>query len=453
MATKRGNPDQYLQKVGGTYYARVRVPRTLERYVGQTHIRRSLQTGSRAEANLKKHAAVGQIKAELKALRVNPPAVDAPGLSFADARAIRDNLARLNAAGDDETAMTHELVAADHAEKLEQLYGHEKARRWFRAATTTDKTLAELQADWLNGSDYKESTKAGHRKALGEVLAFMRNEDAHPADVTRKIAMDYIDTDLSQRGLAHATMRDRLVSLGGFWGFMASRNAVPANSNPWTGHRLSKKQHAGSRPPKRAYTDGELVALLNGNEQVRKWATYSYLPDLIVLAMFTGAREDELCSLTVADVEQAEGGCLLNIRDSKTKAGLRFVGVVHPAPLAVLARRSAGRKPGALLFQELKPGGLDMKLSSSAVKAFGRYRRACGVEDGSDFHSFRRNAITALEAAGVGQVAIARFVGHKVGTLAADTYSAGGNRANALATAAVLKFAPEVMGGVALLAA
>ena len=37
MATKRGNPDQYLQKVGGTYYARVRA-RTLEKYTGQTHI-------------------------------------------------------------------------------------------------------------------------------------------------------------------------------------------------------------------------------------------------------------------------------------------------------------------------------------------------------------------------------------------------------------------------------
>ena len=42
MPIKRGNPDQFLQKVGGTYYARVRVPRTLEKYTGQTHIRRTL---------------------------------------------------------------------------------------------------------------------------------------------------------------------------------------------------------------------------------------------------------------------------------------------------------------------------------------------------------------------------------------------------------------------------
>ena len=83
-------------------------------------------------------------------------------------------------------------------------------------------------------------------------------------------------------------------------------------------------------------------------------------------------------------------------------------------------------------------------MSSTAVKAYGRYRRACDVPDGTDFHSFRRNVITVLEAAGVGQVPIARFVGQKVGTMAGDTYSAGGSKANALATAKKVRFAAKV---------
>ena len=94
-----------------------------------------------------------------------------------------------------------------------------------------------------------------------------------------------------------------------------------------------------------------------------------------------------------------------------------------------------------------------MKLSSSAVKAYGRYRRSCGVPDGTDFHSYRRNVITVLEAAGVGQVPISRYVGHKVGTLAGDTYSAGGNRANSVETAKNVRFAPSVEAAALLLGA
>lgn len=444
MNAKRGNPDQYLQKVGGTYYARVRVPRTLEKYTGQTHIRRTLGTSSRAEANLKKHAVVSHIKLELAQLRTNPPKSEQPGISFADAKAIREQLEELEAKGDQETINTVELVTVDHAEQLERLYGPEKARRWYRTATSTDETLKELMTRWLDGSDYKESTKHGHRKALDEVLAHIGDEAAHPSDISLNTAIGYIDKKLTQRNLAHSTIRDRLVSLGGFWAWMASRNAVPKGSNPWAGHRVSKKQNTGTRPPKRAYTEDELLKLLKGNDKVKAWPTYSYLPDLMVLGLFTGAREDELCSLLVKDVEFEQDHCILDITDSKTKAGIRYVAVTHPAPLAVLKRRTTKAADTAQLFPELTPGGLDDKLSASAVKAYGRYRRVCGVPDGTDFHSFRRNVVTVLEAAGVAQVPIARYVGHKVGTLAADTYSEGGLKANATVTAAKIRYGDAV---------
>ena len=110
--------------------------------------------------------------------------------------------------------------------------------------------------------------------------------------------------------------------------------------------------------------------------------------------------------------------------------------------MAVLKRRVEAASPA--LFPELTAGGLDDKLSASGSRAFGRYRRECEVPDGTDFHSFRRNAITALEGAGVGQVAIARFVGHLVGTMAGDVYSAGGSRNNALETAKRLCHGEEV---------
>ena len=339
MATRRGNPDQYLQRIGDTYYARVRVPRTLEKVIGQSHLRRSLKTNSRAEANLRKHAMVARLKTELASIRSRPSPAKFDG-SMEQAQAIREELVRLYADLDEDTAFEVEQVAVEHAKRLETLHGPAKATRWFKAATTTEDTLKTLQDRWLSSSDYKESTKAGHRKALAEVLEFFDDESALPSDVTRARAVKYIETALTTRGLAHATIRDRLVSLGGFWSWLESRSAVAPGLNPWKGHRVSKKQNTGSRPPKRAYTEAELMQLLAGTAEAKAWPTYSYLPDLIVLGMFTGAREDELCSLKPADIKMGRTHCVINIKDSKTKAGVRFVGVTHPAPLAVLKRRA-----------------------------------------------------------------------------------------------------------------
>lgn len=169
--------------------------------------------------------------------------------------------------------------------------------------------------------------------------------------------MAFIDTDLTQRGLAYNTIRDRLASLGSFWAWMESREAVAPGVNPWRGHKISKQANKGRSPEKRTYTDDELLRLLAGNEQVKAWPTYSYIPDLMVLGMFTGCRLDELCSLTAEKVETAAGHAVLDIVDAKTKAGIRPVGVTHGAPLAVLRRRLKGKQGSASLFPELTPGG------------------------------------------------------------------------------------------------
>ena len=449
MATTRGNPDQYLQKVGGTYYARVRVPRTLEKYVGQTHLRRSLETGDRSEANRRKHAVVGKLKAELEKLRKAPDSSKERGITFADAKEWREELSALEATGDEYTHTELSMAATDKAEEIERLFGHDKAKRWYRAATTTTETLSELMTKYLDNSDYKESTKHGHKKALNEVLSFLDNPEALPQDITDKTAVRYIENELTQRDLAHNTIRDKLVSLGGFWDWLETRGATPKRSNPWKGHKVSKKQNKGTRPPKRAYTDKELLALIEGTPEVKKWPTYSYLPDLLVLGMFTGCREEELCSLQVANADMHKGHCIINVTDAKTKAGIRPVAITHPTPLAIISKRIKLGKER--LFPELSTGGLDDKYSSSAVKAYGRYRRACGVPDGTDFHSFRRNVITVLERAGVGQVPIARFVGHKVGTMAGDTYSEGADARGAQITAQSIRFSKEVEVAVAAL--
>lgn len=432
MASKRQSADTYLHRPAGstgTWYARVIVPRTLRRQVGQTHIRRSLQTASKAEANLKKHAIVGEIKAGFLKLRETKADGSSPGMSFQDARGWRDDIAALNAKGDFDQAEALELAAVEQAERVEQLYGTHAAMRWHRAATVTTENLAELMARWLDGREFRESTKMGHRKALSEVLDFIGDATAHPADLSHERALAYIDTCLLARGLAANTIRDRLGSLGSFWTWMGSRGLVKRGTNPWKGHHINRKRNLGTRPAKRkgGFSEDELLRLLKGNETVRKWPTYAYLPDLMVLGMFSGARIESLAAMQAERVTKVKGGYVMQMENDKTDAGTRPVGFAHPAAVAVVARRLKGRAGPERLFPEFRPGGADEKLSASASKAFGRYRRTCGVADGADFHSFRRNVATILEGAGLLQAESARFLGHKVGTLAADTY--GGPRA------------------------
>lgn len=444
MTSTSRNPDQYLQRVGGTYYARVRVPRTLEKYVGQTHIRRSLHTGDKATANGLKHAVVGRLKRELAAMRNSKAGFTGTGIAQGHALDWRESLRAAEAAGDGEQEYLIRGILEDKALEHGRLHGAAKALQWHRTASTTSDTLSELIDQWLALCDYITSTKEGHRKALSEVLAFLGEPRAVPGDVTQRVAMAFIDRDLTQRGLAYNTISDRLASLGVFWKWLASRSLVAPGFNPWAGHKVSKEKNKGRSPDKRSYTTPELLRLLAGNEKVKAWPTYSYPPSLVVLGLFTGARINELCSLTAHDVTASNETYVLHIKDAKTKAGVRYVATTHAAPAAILKRRLRGLKGASALFPELTAGGMDDKLSSSAVKAYVRYRRACDVPDGTDFHSFRRTVITELEAAGVGQVALARFVGHEVGTLAGDTYSQGGNEKNAILTARKVRFTKAV---------
>jgi integrase len=396
-----------------------------------------------ADANRLKHAEVARIKAELADLSRKHSRGEPiqRGLTLSSAAAIRADLERARKQGDEDAEFILTSHANERAHEIARLHGEAPAHRFYRKATRTEETLEQLCDRWLKGSDYKEVTKDAHREALGGFIRFIGDEEATPLDVSRKSAAEYIDDGLTKRGLAQKTIRRKINSLSAFWEWIEVKGLAPQGGNPWRGHKISAKNHKGSRPARRNFTDEELIALLEGIGKGRS-ETVKALPDLTILGMYTGARLDELCSLTAKDLERhGPKGDVLRIRDAKTRAGIRPIGIVHPAPRAIIKRRAKG---GGFLFPELKPGGIDGKLSHEASKAFGRQRRACGVEDGADFHSFRRQVATILERAGVVGVPLSRFLGQKTGALATDLYSEGSDAAQALKTAAKIHYSAEV---------
>lgn len=212
-----------------------------------------------------------------------------------------------------------------------------------------------MSADWAITSALK-TVQFQRQQAYKELRAYL-GRDCSPEAVTDALAASYVDDRLSQSTDSLSTRRRKLSALRAFWEWMASRRYVPRKANPWQGFRL-RNGDADIKPSKRPYTMAELVTLFSGQP------TYPALREIMALGLFTGARINELCSLTQGDIAIHRGMALVRIAKSKTGAGVRTIAVVHPIAFGVLkARYRKGAHASDQLFHELKGGGYDKKLS------------------------------------------------------------------------------------------
>ena len=201
---------------------------------------------------------------------------------------------------------------------------------------------------------------------------------------------------------------------------------------------------------KRGFTGEELSRLFapesfmtrkTGLDRERPW---KFLVPL--LALFTGARIEELCQLELADIQfeaaaegNGEGIHYIHITDAsnnegketgskksvKTKAGIRKV-PLHPflmgqdgSPVSLLDYVSQLRSKGETrLFPMLIPNSRG-NYSDAVTKWFTRYRRDCGIGGGkgecSDvtFHSFRHTVVTTSMIKDVDRRKVKQMVGHE----------------------------------------
>jgi integrase len=248
-----------------------------------------------------------------------------------------------------------------------------------------------------------------------------------------------VDERLSKSPDSPSTRRRKLSALGAFWDWMSAQRYLARGINPWKGFRLSNNDSERNTPKKRPYTSLELVKLFSGSPN------YPALREVMALGLYTGARVDELCSLSQGDIRIERGIAYVRIAQSKTRAGIRTLVVAHPIPLGILRARHRKTKPASSqLFHELKGGGYDKKLSWHVGQAFRYHRNKQGLNGETDFHSLRRTFITRLENLGVDQVRIARYVGHSLPTLAFQVYSGGATEATQRATGKVICY-PQIV--------
>ena len=199
----------------------------------------------------------------------------------------------------------------------------------------------------------------------------------------------------------------------------AVRNGHLEGLNPAQG--LQIKQSKRKDEERNPYTTEELKQLLPQESVPVEKQGYAYWTPW--LALYTGARLEEVCQLHLDDIREEDGTYYIDINDAdekklKTLSSRRVV-PLHPKLIEDLGLlsyvdylRSQGKER---LFPELRHrrDGYGQTVS----KWFARHREACGIggsNSGKTFHSFRHTFITALKHAGVDHIMVCEPDGHTV---------------------------------------
>jgi integrase len=255
--------------------------------------------------------------------------------------------------------------------------------------------------------------------------------------IDKRVAGEFVEWLQQHKGLNPKTVSSRVSALSMLWKWADRKGLL--DGNPWVGQTSGLKKKADAikteTDDERPYTDDELARLLHADPNAdRKWTYGAALFDLLRLGLLTGARQNELASLTRRDVLPDCAGIQVRSEVAKTKNGIRRI-PLHPLAQAVVAARLSALPtcgdPNAPLFPELSPGGPDKKRSWHFSKKFTDFREAVlGPDKTVDFHSLRRTFSTYMALARAAGVSAATqdmqddLMGHKRQALSGNTYTA-----------------------------
>jgi len=144
------------------------------------------------------------------------------------------------------------------------------------------------------------------------------------------------------------------------------------------------------------------------------------LADLMLIAMHTGARIEEICSLLCKDIDMKQES--ITIIDAKTEAGERTI-PIHPHIKDRIEKLIENSTDDYLLSELSKNKYGDR--SNAIGKRFGRLKTKHKFSSRHVFHSIRKTFTTMLENAGVGENLAADIVGHEKPRITYGLYSGG----------------------------
>jgi integrase len=229
------------------------------------------------------------------------------------------------------------------------------------------------------------------------------------------------------------TINKYLGFLKGLFNWAKENNYL--ESNPAEGLRIFQKKRGVKASEERSVFSRDDIEVifwadnyLNVSSRRNKSGAYKFW--LPLLGLYTGARIEEICQLSLDDIKHKGDIWVIDINETgdkglKTAASKRIV-PLHPFlidtmnfPEFVKRLKKAGHDR---LFPELEK--VSDRYSHYASRWFGDYlRKRCGItEKGKSFHSFRHTVINYLKQSDIETSKIKQFVGHSDNDMTTGRY-------------------------------
>lgn len=229
----------------------------------------------------------------------------------------------------------------------------------------------------------------------------------------------YVDF-LQANGYINSTIENNyLKPLNTFFDFASSIGEFPDIDPPSKGHRLrTSTEEKIKKVGREMFSIDELQLIFSEESYKHKEMQRPDLYWLPILAIFTGARMNELCKLAIFDIQPQGEFYTLSINEEngslKNKASKRTI-PLHKTliDLGFINYLEDVRKFGSMVFPNLLPDTFGSYIKEPSKK-FGEYLDSIGLTDESlVFHSFRGTSNNILKKNKVANEPRREMLGHE----------------------------------------
>ncbi len=294
-----------------------------------------------------------------------------------------------------------------------------RAERWVARSEQQKRQHIELLAEILGSNTQISEIGPSDAQRVKEILLnYPRNRNK--SDATRKLSIEQISQPHSFASLTVRTINTYLQTYSGLFSW-AKKNRYVAE-NLFEGASVRENKKSAEAAQRTAFSQTQIDRILNElltnqsgllNRDYQKWGP--------LIGLYTGARLNEICQLTVEDIREIEGVWCFDFNEDGEGKSLKTVASQRVVPvhdqlirLGLLERLEKLRSSGQTrLFPEL---------SFSSKEGYGRalsrwfndqFLVKLGIKSKDlVFHSFRHGMVTKLMQAGVEENLVKAIVGH-----------------------------------------
>ncbi|MFC1718714.1 tyrosine-type recombinase/integrase [Candidatus Poribacteria bacterium] len=258
---------------------------------------------------------------------------------------------------------------------------------------------------YLQSVGMAQNTVESYGRDVKQFLKFLEAEGANIRDVDEEVLLRFLQK-LTERELTSATKRRMMEGLKTF--FRAMRKVGQVDANPFTDFQDMPKVKDNNM---RVLTEMEYRAL---RDVVRSSRRKSSIRDyaILELALQTGLRRAEICSLTMEDIEFSTKITVGHIRVRESKGGReRTVTLNHVAEKSL--REYLAMRPEDTDYQEIFLNNRLKPCAPVVISAiFKKYMEKAGIH-GASFHSLRHTFATHSLKNDTNIIVVQEALGHK----------------------------------------